>query len=434
MSEEAGGEGGTSSFLPGQPITFRLELTATVAKDLEEDASPHLRFRFLDEKIQTDPLGGWSVVEEGGGGEGGGTEEGGEGGDESRTKRVVFSKEMTEIDCDEKKVREINADPIIHFFFGQKKEEEENHYLSWLFFDMSPLLDRETRVSQRYCFSSSSSHDGAGVVQDGPQGLEELTVTVTVDKEVLTPELRLKLNPLTITLEKVTNLPGVRVSEGGDPRLRRFLEPTPHALLQKHRSPVFACYRLFSLEGTGDNLADLEEKAQERDGDRKGEGEEEEGERGEGGQEEKEDGDASAAAGKARKTRVGFHSRLVRTVSLPHDSHLLWHQSSTFLLGILPLPLVREAMNLAPVRIEVHDRAPLPPNPEEDERRSRWNSYVKGTEPLPGEEKEGEGEEGEGEREAEPVDVFEVDEVVEEEVSPNVLYSFVYMCDSGCCS
>ena len=64
-----------------------------------------------------------------------------------------------------------------------------------------------------------------------PKWLSSVVLRFSLDREFLNDELRLKLNPLAITLQSVINLPGLVLENSEkNPALRTFLKPTEFSL------------------------------------------------------------------------------------------------------------------------------------------------------------------------------------------------------------
>jgi hypothetical protein len=109
--------------------------------------------------------------------------------------------------------------------------DTKGNLLGFLPVDVSPLLDGDLCVTRR----CSSTTRGAGAP---PAGLAEWQVSVSVVEPLLTLPQRLRLNPMSISLERVVRLPGINIEETRNPRMLRAMQPTRFALLKEHCRPI----------------------------------------------------------------------------------------------------------------------------------------------------------------------------------------------------
>ena len=103
--------------------------------------------------------------------------------------------------------------------------------LGFLPMDVSPLLDGDLDIT-RVC---SSSDRGAG---EPPAGINEWKMSVNVPEPLLTLPQRLRLNPMSISLERVLRLPGINIEHTRNPRMLAAMLPTRFALLKEHCRPI----------------------------------------------------------------------------------------------------------------------------------------------------------------------------------------------------
>ena len=366
----------------GPTVNFTIDIQMVIDKAVEN--LPYVRFAFLKDKVQTEVVGTWETVKEA-------TEE-----DSSVT--VGFHKVMEGVKITEKMLTDFNANPVVVLFFGYSAvgEEPEQAYAAWLQADVSGLMEGEPHVQYVFCRENPTA--GEFIAPHLPPGIHQCSFACKASAALMNEQLKEALNPLSITLHEVMGLPGITVPDG-DPRLKEYLKPTPHHILAQHCEPIYACFRLFDSGGAGDSLRNLDEKP--------------------GG------GDAS---NKPISTRVGTWSRLVRTAAVPHGPSAVWNHRTVFLVGLLDLELIREAINLTSVTIEVHDRDKKRSMAEWRPAIQKWQALLapKDTAPPPTSARgkksprpstqEGKKQE-EGAAAKEPMSVFDVDRLAADEAS-----------------
>ena len=264
-------------------VTFALELRVVV-DPTAGPRKPTVRFKWLigGERITCGPVseGEWKPADAA-----------------SPAAGFVWRKEWAPFFVTEDFCKELNANPFVYLFIGDGPAgpgdaSPARSWLSHVALDCSALLDGDVAVEL-----STGSASGQPAA---PPPFSQFSVRLTVNKPLLTPELRLSLNPLAITLGKCAGLPGIVLPDGVDPKMLKFVQPNKFAVLNKVCAPVFAVYRLF-------------------------------------------DGDDQP--------------RVVRCAPVSQGATAAWSAKSVFLLGSFTEADVTEHFLTKPLKIEVHDRA-----------------------------------------------------------------------------
>ena len=266
---------------PGQSVSLTLEITAAF------DATPalgkpNLRFKWLNgDRVTTTAIGeapDWKPASTA-----------------ASTGAFTFVKEWPSVQFHELLCKGLNSNPHVFVFVGDAPAADPGSaghpWLSHAVLDVSALLDGDVAIAVE---------TGTGTSCVAPSPLSFLSIRLTASKPALTDELRMLLNPLAVSINKLTNLPGVVLPDGVDPSMRKFVSPDKFALLGRVCAPVFACYRLF-------------------------------------------DGDDQP--------------RVVRTPCISQSAGGSWSAKSVFLLGTFAEADVQQHFLTSPLRVEVHDRA-----------------------------------------------------------------------------
>ena len=154
-------------------------------------------------------------------------------------------------------------------------------------------------------FVESSLNQGAACAYRPPRGVAYLRITlVLVNGEPLldTDEMS-RLNPLTITVDSARDLPGVRVEALS---LQRFVEKSPYSLQEQYCKDTYAVLQPIVPE---------------------------------------------------------LGPRLVATEGQPTGASVAWDYTTSFLTGSVDRHIFEEAMEMLPLRVEIHDRDPTDGDP-----------------------------------------------------------------------
>ncbi len=183
--------------------------TVTIIARLKniEGGKPSFRFKFVDgNTFSTAPLGGDNWLKS-------------ESQEEEKTAEEIVQQEssikeyfsytwrqkMSPITANKSFAVGLNSNPFVTFFITDKNGT--NYWHSPITLDLSVFLCGDVKVSQRLVSPEVAQNVG-GTIALCPEGFDELQFEVTSDKILLDKKLEHELNPLSITINKVTNLPG----------------------------------------------------------------------------------------------------------------------------------------------------------------------------------------------------------------------------------
>ena len=159
----------------------------------------------------------------------------------------------TTLRADEDTARMIDARSYVVAFLADRYsqgEEDSNGdastsnagrlYLELIPIDITPLLDNDVSINL----------DMSSAPFVAPACFTRLSFTLTLDKPLLSPKMKLSLNPLAITIRCATRLPGVIV-EQENPAMQRYVTADdgshdPFMLMKKYCLPVYTSCVLFS--------------------------------------------------------------------------------------------------------------------------------------------------------------------------------------------
>ncbi len=173
-------------------------------------------------------------------------------------------REWDNVKVDEEFARRLHYQPFVNItmadrtkFVPEKKEgvndgnsdntdeeaEHERNFLRLFPIDASALLDGDLSVTRTWMAEAAGNADGN--LPMAPNGLWGVSITLSINDVMLNKEMRKTLNPMSVTLQKVRNLPGLILENPDNPRIRCFMEPTPFSLMQEYCKPVSVSFRLF---------------------------------------------------------------------------------------------------------------------------------------------------------------------------------------------
>ncbi|KAH9187617.1 hypothetical protein AeNC1_010413 [Aphanomyces euteiches] len=219
-----------------------------------------------------------------------------------RHEHVVGDVEVTEAFA-----TKLHENPILTLFLGDQSTVGATavgdhatiagrNYITFVELDVSPLLGGDLVVEQQWGSEAPAKdrHLPLGVPIVPCHGIRSLVVRVKVEQPILSPSLVKELNPITFSLRKVSNLPGITVQAKP---LLQFITPTPHVALHKCCMPAYASFRLPLLP-----------------------------------------------------------NRVVRTGGILQDTMVVWNYRTTFLSSHFDRVKLRELLSSGAVEVEVHDR------------------------------------------------------------------------------
>ena len=112
------------------------------------------------------------------------------------------------------------------------------YFIHFLTLDCSAFLGEEKFISKIWT--------GADAI---PKGFASITLEIKANRQFLSPQMKIKLNPLVIKLNKVSRLPGVYAEPGSKTCEKYNLKNDKFNLLKQHTKKLYACCTLFDSLG-----------------------------------------------------------------------------------------------------------------------------------------------------------------------------------------
>ncbi|KAF0690447.1 Aste57867_18179 [Aphanomyces stellatus] len=341
----------------------KVKVTLTIEASLDESefVNPTFRYRFLDGSKKTTPpvgaAGAWTAIASDGslaiptpagssgpppGSAGGGKQPASarQGATAVNDTAVIpegpkyfrHEQHVDNLDVTEAFATKLNENPLLVFFLADQSttgatavsthnQPPGRNFISFFEVDASPLLGGDVVVEQQWGYEAAAKdeHLPLAAPMVNAHGIRSLLIRVKVDQPILSAALAKELNPLTLCLRKVTNLPGITVQSKP---LLQYITPTPHAALHKCCVPTYASLRLPPL---------------------------------------------------------GPH-RFVRTAGILQDAAIAWRHKTTFLCGTIPWLTLQEAFTSGHVLVEMHDRD-VHVDAEYGALVHKWEAFVGGRVP-----------------------------------------------------
>eukprot|EP00750_Incisomonas_marina_P007810 INCI15056.2.p1 GENE.INCI15056.2~~INCI15056.2.p1 ORF type:complete len:1175 (-),score=230.15 INCI15056.2:595-4119(-) len=399
----------------GGKVTFSVTLTArlpTAPPSASSLHDPYFRFQFLDgTKVVTTPVGtvdeDADVAGQGvwtrrptvpkakpGAAEGEGGSEGkeaeGEGGQaaasananaEDETEQPdddsapwVWTRQFGPIDSTAEFARAIDGSPGLAVFVADSTGQQGRRYVADCQLDASAFLGGDIEIGETHGVDDAAGwNETTDLASNNFAGFNFLDVRIRASHRLLDAELEAQLNPLSITIHKVKDLPGARLHLDSD-KERPFAEPDLFHLLRQNCAPVYCLFK-FPVQPAfdppplkGGVAPGGETVAEEKDA-----------------LDAELDNSAVPSGNRSSDTNnqqeqgqePALRDRVCVTRGGPNGEKVRWEHTTVFLAGVQNPDKLYEYLDSRPLAVELHDRDILPSADEKAAHIERFEALAR---------------------------------------------------------
>lgn len=273
----------------------------------------------------------------------------------------VWTKSFDLLEVDERLARTIDSSPNIAIFLGDRGGSLGRPYIADMQLDVSPFLAGDLEVGATHGIDDPVGwNEETDLSANNFAGFNYLDIQIHASHKILSEELEQQLNPITITINKVKDLPGARLHLDSD-KERPYAQPDNFHLLRQNCEPVYCIYKFPSQpmarmelqESENMNTGDTLDKATAALGDLKTPNNT---------SNNNSEDDHDIQTNGSKLLEPALRNRVCFTCGLTNGEKLRWEHRSAFLAGTLNDDFLYEFLDSKPLTVELHDRDILQSN------------------------------------------------------------------------